>query len=147
MGVVDSLYSLIYVSAAINEIDSPTIAQILESARRHNELFEVTGLLLYKEGNFMQVLEGSPAAVHVTMERIIRDSRHHNITVLLKQAIPERHFGLWSMAFPDADQLSEESLRQYSSLDARKSHPQVERERVLRLLYSFKTMFRVGVSS
>lgn len=102
-----SLTQLIYVSTAAHELDDKEIRKILDSSIRHNTPQEVTGLLLYFDGSFMQVLEGEKVAVDETMSRIERDPLHYAITVLTDLKVPHREFGKWSMGFrgikaPDA---------------------------------------------
>lgn len=58
-----SMIQLIYVSTANHLLSELEIRQILDSSIRHNTPQEVTGLLLYSDGSFMQVLEGDEAAV------------------------------------------------------------------------------------
>jgi len=72
---------------------------ILASAVKHNQANGITGMLLYAGGNFMQVLEGAPQAVHETMRRIEQDPRHRNTTVLSEEPIDERDFADWRMGF------------------------------------------------
>lgn len=71
------LLQLIYISAATGALSDQELDSILASSVRHNAENGVTGLLIYAEGNFMQVLEGDPRALDETYTRIARDSRHH----------------------------------------------------------------------
>lgn len=101
------LIQLIYVSTAEHELNDKEIRQILDSSVSHNTAQDVTGLLLYAHGSFMQVLEGEEAAVDETMSRIGKDTLHHGILVMARAAIERREFGRWAMAFrgikaPDA---------------------------------------------
>jgi hypothetical protein len=93
------LIQLIYVSTATAEFEADEIRKILDSSVRHNTPQEVTGLLLYTHGSFMQVLEGEEVAVDETMSRIKADDRHHSINVLSRTTISTREFGSWSMGF------------------------------------------------
>jgi hypothetical protein len=93
------LIQLIYVSTATNELNDKEIRQILDSSIRHNTPQEVTGLLLYSHGSFMQVLEGEETAVDETMSRIKKDPLHHSILVMTRSPITVREFGTWAMAF------------------------------------------------
>jgi hypothetical protein len=94
-----SLIQLLYVSTATHELSANEIREILDSSVRHNTPQEVTGLLLYSEGSFMQVLEGEEDAVNETMSRIAADSRHHGIVELNRSIIAGREFGRWAMGF------------------------------------------------
>jgi hypothetical protein len=93
-----SLIQLIYVSDLVNQ-DEAAIAPILASAVRHNAENGITGMLLYARGNFLQVLEGEPAAVEATYARILQDPRHQNATLLTRDAVSERHFPDWRMGY------------------------------------------------
>ena len=89
-----ALRRLIYPSRA-NDHD---LVDILRVSRADNGIDGVSGLLLAKEGMFVQVLEGPPESVATTFERIRHDSRHSHIEVLSDTAETERAFGDWAMA-------------------------------------------------
>ncbi len=59
---------------------------------------DVTGLLLYPAGSFLQLIEGEERAVINTFNRIEQDPRHTDITVVDRRFIVDRHFGQWRMA-------------------------------------------------
>lgn len=103
----DHVIQLIYLSDLVGTDDS-RLDTILESAARHNREDGITGMLLYANGNFMQVLEGDATAVHRTYARIAKDPRHKNLTILLEEQIATRQFEGWSMGFRS---LSEETAR------------------------------------
>ena len=94
----DRLRRLIYVSA-LKGSDESVLADILESAHRHNLEDHITGMLLYRDGNLLQVLEGPHDALGATFERIRIDPRHHLITVLDDEPVAARDFADWSMGF------------------------------------------------
>jgi len=97
------MITLVYVSSATKEMSEKDLLQILEKSRGNNSHREITGMLLYKGGNFMQALEGPPEQIAVLMERIERDPRHRNILVLLNKPLGERHFKDWTMGFSNLD--------------------------------------------
>ena len=94
-----ALIHLIYVSSALKEQNDTELDAILESAVRHNRLQNITGMLLYAGGNFLQVLEGEDTDVDQIFSVIEKDPRHHGIIVLEREAIPARSFEQWSMGF------------------------------------------------
>ncbi len=100
---------LIYVSDLVNKNEAE-LAPILESAVRRNPADGITGMLLYSGGNFLQVLEGDPAQVRLTYERICHDPRHTHITVLTEEEVAQRHFANWSMGYR---QLSAEDVARF----------------------------------
>lgn len=52
--------------------------------RTNNERAGITGMLLYKDGNFMQLLEGEKEAVLRLHKNIIVDPRHKGFLTLLQ---------------------------------------------------------------
>ncbi len=97
------LYSLIYVSIATDEPGSEELLEILRVSRVNNTRDDITGLLLYKDRRFMQLLEGPETAVCATFARIARDMRHHDVTILLEEKAEGRDFPDWSMGFQALD--------------------------------------------
>ena len=94
-----TLFSLIYVSSAVETFSNEELVSLLQTRRGNNTADRVTGMLLYKEGNFMQVLEGEEEKVRRLHDRIQRDPRHRGLITLLEQRTAERQFSGWSMGF------------------------------------------------
>ncbi|MDP3388648.1 MAG: phosphate-starvation-inducible PsiE family protein, partial [Methylococcaceae bacterium] len=74
----------------------------------HNSAKNITGILLFSNNTFLQVLEGDEASVNSMYALIEKDPRHTDITIIEKQPIIERAFPYWSMGFEsvDSNQLS-----------------------------------------
>ena len=94
-----NIIQLIYVSSAYHNMSDDELQSILDSAVQHNAQNGVTGLLLYFDGSFMQVVEGPEDSVDELMGRLQRDSRHRDINVLSKSLVTDREFPQWSMGF------------------------------------------------
>jgi hypothetical protein len=94
-----ALVHLIYVSSACARLGADELKRILVSSDRHNTHQHVTGMLLYLNGSFMQVLEGEEVAVDETYARILLDPRHTGIILIERATIDTRSFGRWSMGF------------------------------------------------
>jgi hypothetical protein len=75
------------------------VAEILEVSVRNNKRNDITGMMLYADGNIVQVLEGESTSVTDTFSRILVDMRHVGIFVLYEREISERDFGSWSMGY------------------------------------------------
>jgi blue light- and temperature-responsive anti-repressor len=75
------------------------IRMILISSRANNAVCDITGALLFNAGCFAQVLEGPLRQVEATFEKIQRDLRHTDVTVLEADYVEQRNFPDWSMAF------------------------------------------------
>jgi hypothetical protein len=98
-GAKARMYSLTYVSSATRPFTEAQLIATLETSVKNNARDLVTGMLLYKDGNFMQVLEGVEDAVLRTHERISRDPRHMGLITLLQGPVERRQFPTWSMGF------------------------------------------------
>ena len=102
------LVFLLYVSSAVTEFTQADLLELMRKSSGNNAKRNVTGMLLFKDGNFMQVLEGPEAAVKEVHDIISRDPRHKGLITLLKGQQKERQFPNWSMGFRN---LNEPSLR------------------------------------
>jgi len=109
-----NLVSLVYVSSGVRQFEKQEILDILQVSRKNNARLRITGILLYQDGNFMQVLEGTEQDLCELMCSIERDHRHRGVIVLLKKAIRERQFPQWSMAFKDLNELPPEDAAAFS---------------------------------
>lgn len=102
----ETLHRLVYYSRnrmdGAPELVLQQVRSILEVSRINNERVGVTGALLFNSGCFAQVLEGGREAVEATFERIQRDERHGDVSLLSFGAVPARSFRNWSMAFVGA---------------------------------------------
>jgi hypothetical protein len=96
---VDKLIHCIYTSKASPSFEDHAIPRLLEAARSNNAMRGITGMLLYVEGNFFQVLEGNEAAVTQVFDRIRADSRHVRVTQIICEPLFERAFSEWTMGF------------------------------------------------
>ena len=96
------LYRMIYSSEAAEHIGPSDLSKILDDARVGNEARNVTGVLLYADGVFCQVLEGEREILEVLAESIWRDTRHKSMKVFHRSEIAQRTFDDWRMAYVDA---------------------------------------------
>jgi len=90
---------LLYVSKTESDIALGELDDILTASRRNNALMGITGLLLFLDGGFLQILEGEERAVRELYTRVAGDPRHHNAHLMLDREIPCRAFPGWSMGF------------------------------------------------
>jgi hypothetical protein len=94
-----SLIHLIYASSATQEFGTEQLTDLLRQSREANERVGLTGMLLYSDGNFFQVLEGEPEEVDELYEKLHQDKRHTQLTLIIREPIVSRSFGDWSMGF------------------------------------------------
>ncbi|MGY4395861.1 hypothetical protein ACVWZA_001034 [Sphingomonas sp. UYAg733] len=88
---------ILYVSVCTAPGGKADLTVILEQSRHNNAIDGITGLLWSDGTHFMQVIEGPKASVEATFDRILRDTRHRDIRILVDVPIDMREFGGWGM--------------------------------------------------
>jgi Sensors of blue-light using FAD len=94
-----NLIHCIYTSSATHGFAEAQLPELLERARAKNALHGITGMLLYVERSFFQVLEGEPGEVDAIYRSIEKDPRHHRMVQIIREPIARRSFEDWSMGF------------------------------------------------
>lgn len=110
------MFYLVYISAAVKAFSEEQLVELLNVSRRNNAGRGITGMLLYKDGKFMQLLEGARDTVLSLMDKVAADPRHRRVTVLLEGERPEREFEGWSMGFQRLDTAEARKLPGYREL-------------------------------
>lgn len=90
---------LVFISTAKKLMSDAELLDLLQSARSKNSENNITGMLLYGEGTFLQVLEGEREDLQRVYNAIQADFRHRNIIVMISGILNERIFSKWSMSF------------------------------------------------
>ena len=108
------MYSLVYISRSEMNFTGEQLLQLLEQSRHKNLGLQITGLLLYKDGNFMQLLEGEESVVRSLYQTISADHRHCNVNCLLEGPIESRQFPNWSMGFQNLKSVDLQQVPGYS---------------------------------
>lgn len=93
------MLSLVYVSYATVPFSDADLDALLAKSRENNTRDGISGMLLYRDGDFLQVLEGPEDKVREAYARIARDNRHGRIMMLDESTVDERAFANWSMGF------------------------------------------------
>lgn len=101
------LWQMIYLSRSHRPFTQRELEELLAKSRQNNHAHGLTGMLVYREQCFLQVLEGTVGEVEALFAKIGRDPRHCDVSVLLSGQIAERSFGDWRMGFVNADQACE----------------------------------------
>jgi hypothetical protein len=91
-----TLMRLIYASHPFG-FDDLTLANILTTAQRYNAEKDVTGTLICREDLYLQLLEGDRDDVQALYEKIKRDDRHADATILVQEVTAQRLFPAWAM--------------------------------------------------
>ena len=94
-----STYHVLYRSRATQAPTETDLQALLEQSRTYNTHQQITGLLLYSDGQYVQLVEGSEAVVRSLYARIRVDPRHTQVVTLSDGPGPQRWFADWHMAF------------------------------------------------
>ncbi len=120
---------LVYISQTAKPFSSEDLLSLLRECRRNNAKLGLTGVLLYSNECFIQVLEGKEEVINNIYEKIKKDPRHKNVVELKREYIKERQFDQWSMGFEEIDEtqlaaLNIEGLNDFFS--AQKLNPDLD---------------------
>lgn len=102
-----------YLSRAAGPMSAEQLLALLLQSRTDNAARGVTGMLLYGNETFLQVLEGDDSIVDDLVARISKDSRHHGIQVLSRTPVLHRQYSDWTMGF---ERVTDEGLKQIAGL-------------------------------
>lgn len=94
-----ALHHLIYQSTARLPFSDEDLRALLTKARAFNSAHHISGVLLYHDKQFVQVLEGEETVLLELYDNILHDPRHIHIVKLADAFLAQRSFGEWSMAF------------------------------------------------
>ncbi|SHG03460.1 Sensors of blue-light using FAD [Salegentibacter echinorum] len=97
-------YAITYVSTASESLTAQDISELLKYSKHSNNDDDITGILLFSEGNFFQVLEGKKEKVLALYEKIKNDDRHRNIIKIISKEIHKEAYDGY-----EADFISENS--------------------------------------
>ena len=134
------MLQLVYLSNAtthFNNAPDDEINDILDIAIKFNQEHDITGMLAYRSGIFLQILEGEKYLVQELFGRIAMDQRHESIRVLIKQECTERLFPHWSMAYKkidNADMINLEQIYPWEEIiNASKSNIVIPNDKILEI--------------
>jgi hypothetical protein len=94
-----SMIQTAYVSRAAEAMTQESLLALLQQCLENNEASGVTGMLLYGNDTFLQVLEGEEAVLDTVVEKIRKDPRHSKIHFLYRKPVERRQYTDWSMGF------------------------------------------------
>ncbi len=100
------LVELGYLSEAVSDMSFLGLMRLLESARAFNQTNGISGILLYDNQQFGQIIEGERASVMKAWKRIQEDKRHHRIELLEIREISERSYPDWLLRFYGGETLT-----------------------------------------
>jgi hypothetical protein len=100
---MENLIRIVYLCSTTSGVNELEILRLLKQARIANRKQDVSGMLLYIGGCFLQTLEGDAAMVDAVSGTIFRDKPRLQLTQIIREPIAEREFGEWTMGFATVD--------------------------------------------
>lgn len=100
---MSKMHALVYVSSAVGILSHEKIDYLLSRARQRNLEHNITGLLLFIGGNFMQYIEGPTSELRLIYQIIKEDPIHKGLIELMHRPVKSRDFSNWSMAYCTKD--------------------------------------------
>ena len=111
-------YQLAYTSFSGLPLQETTLSDILEVSRRNNNRDEITGILMYEDRTFFQVLEGEQSAVEdCYYKRIFNDPRHCGLSLIWHGLAKRREFSDWAMGYVGPHEIGRYTKDTFTSLD------------------------------
>ena len=106
------MHRLVYISHArpprsSAPVDPEVAPSIARRAAARNRAAGLTGVLIAIDETYIQILEGEPAQLAATFERICTDLRHSELRLIDYSPLAERRFGPWDMVFLDTATLDD----------------------------------------
>lgn len=98
-----SLDRFCYVSRAVRPMSTADLEALCFHAAQQNSIHGRTGILLYGQGHFLQVIEGGTFDIVSLYGKICRDHRHEEVALLTCETQVRRRFPDWSLGLLNLD--------------------------------------------
>lgn len=73
------------------------LAEVSKVSLAQNKVHQISGLLAYRSGYYLGILEGKVDVIDALLDNIKRDERHEELIILIDEKIRSRCFGDWSI--------------------------------------------------
>jgi len=81
------------------------LMRLLYHSYSNNQALGITGVLIYENDRFGQVIQGKADQIDALWNRIQKDQRHKNVRLIDRKPISERTFSKWTMVFQGRDEI------------------------------------------
>lgn len=93
------LKTICYISDLNGDASFTNLKSIYTTAKENNLKNNITGILIYKNNNFLQVFEGIENTVNDTFKKISADTRHRNLFIIIDKKTENRYFEDYNFGF------------------------------------------------
>jgi hypothetical protein len=102
---MSKLLELTYVSEPVQEMSFLGLTRLLYHSYLRNTKLGITGVLIFENNQFGQVIEGPEDVIKSLWEKIQQDDRHKNIRLIEEKVITSRSFKKWTMVFEGDEEI------------------------------------------
>ena len=110
------MYFILYTSQATLQLSEADFIQLLTQCNQNNTRLGITGLLLYHNDKFLQIIEGEKESVQALYNTIHFDHRHQDVTIVEAGDQTGRNFPDWAMGFKGTHNGSRINIPAYINL-------------------------------
>lgn len=109
------LYHIAYVSSSVRAVNESQLFEILDVSVRNNARDGITGVLMYHDTQFFQLLEGEKSLVKRCFASIERDPRHKGVSIVWDYPAEGRVFPNWAMGYAGPEEFGndQDELQEY----------------------------------
>ncbi len=93
------LQTLCYVSSSNVNLTKKSLEQLFITTKSNNLKQDISGILIFNGGNFLQIMEGEKNTINELYHKISKDKKHSNIIKLIEKPISERMFEDYETGF------------------------------------------------
>ena len=134
------LQQIVYMSALSDHVEESCLRDILAEASARNPEHHVTGMLLYVNGSFLQVIEGDSSTLESLYKKISGDPRHARPVKIAQMPIEDREFAQWSMGWAQVDAAElDQRLGQNDFFSSGRCITELEDTQIRQILEGFKS--------
>jgi len=111
------VHYLCYISSEKKELKEEDLVRLLSGCREYNQNNDITGVMLYFEGHFVEFMEGEKEALHARFKGISSDKRHKSVFKITESSTEKRKFSNWTMSFPSLNKNKLKKILGYRPFD------------------------------
>tara|TARA_R110002012_G_scaffold249490_1_gene427066 strand:- start:6 stop:440 length:435 start_codon:yes stop_codon:yes gene_type:complete len=95
------LRRVVYTSKATSQFNKRDLLDLLHDSRAYNSLDHISGVLIHKDGYFLQIIEGECDKIIELLGRLVIDKRHSHFNIISDDTVDNRLFSKWAMGCAD----------------------------------------------
>ena len=109
--------AICYVSTAAPNLSKKEIGDLLRTTEEKNNRRDFTGIFLFSQGNFFQILEGEKEQVEALFSKIKEDPRHYDVLIIFQKETGDGKFDRYTSSFTSEDaRITNKDMESYQSL-------------------------------